>query len=274
MTSHASRNAQRARRSGTLLATLVAAALCTGAALAGEPDYLQIPATTFTSVLATEATTTPVTVPAYAMRSEPVTNAQYLAFVTAHPEWRRDRVPVVFAEKRYLSHWSAPDRLGAAALPDQPVTQVSWFAAQAFCASEQARLPTWIEWERAASASATVADARGDPAWRQQLLDWYARPSNSALPAVGAAPNLFGVRDLHALVWEWTDDFNALMVTADSRDQGDPDLLKFCGEGALSLRDRNNYALLMRIAMLSSLKATDTTANLGFRCVRDKGVNP
>ncbi len=274
MGSHASRNAHRARRTGTLLAILAAAALCSGTALAAEPDYVQIPATPFTSVLATEAATTPVMIPAYAMRSEPVTNAQYLAFVTAHPDWRRDRVPLVFAEKRYLSQWSAPDRLGADALPGQPVTQVSWFAAQAFCATEQARLPTWIEWERAASASATVADARGDPAWRQHLLDWYARPSNNALPAVGGAPNLFGVRDLHSLVWEWTDDFNALMVTSDSRDQGDPDRLKFCGEGALSLRDRDNYALLMRIAMLSSLKAADTTVNLGFRCVRDKGVKP
>ncbi|MEO7062935.1 MAG: formylglycine-generating enzyme family protein [Dokdonella sp.] len=271
---HTSRNALRAPRTNTLLATLVVVALCSSAVLAAAPDYVQIPATTFSSVLATEAATTPVTVPAYAMRAEPVTNAQYLAFVTTHTDWRRDRVPVVFAEKRYLSQWSAPDTLGANALPDQPVTQVSWFAAQAFCASEQARLPTWIEWERAASASATVADARGDPAWRQHLLDWYARPSSSAMPVVGGAPNLFGVRDLHALVWEWTDDFSALMVTSDSRDQGDPDRLKFCGEGALSLRDRNNYALLMRIAMLSSLKATDTTANLGFRCVREKGIKP
>lgn len=274
MGSHARRKGYGAVCTGTLLTTLMLAAVCSDVAAAAAPHYLQIPATTFASVLATEAATSPVTIPAYAMRAEPVTNAQYLAFVTAHAQWRRDRVPVVFAEKRYLSQWSAPATLGADALPDQPVTQVSWFAAQAFCGSEQARLPTWIEWERAASASATVADARSDPAWRQHLLDWYARPSNDALPVVGGAPNLFGVRDLHALVWEWTDDFNALMVTSDSRDQGDPDRLKFCGEGALSLRDRNNYALLMRIAMLSSLKATDTTANLGFRCVRDKGVKP
>ena len=41
------------------------------------------------------------------------------------------------------------------------------------------------------------------------------------------------------------------------------------GAAAMSLRDRDNYALLMRIAMLSSLKAADTTRNLGFRCARD-----
>ena len=256
---------------GLLLGALLGGA---GTAAAAESAYVQIPATSFVSVLATEADATPVAIAGYAMRTEPVTNAQFLAFVTAHPGWRRDRVPAVFAESRYLAHWQTPDRLGDRALPDQPVTQVSWFPAQAFCESEHARLPTWIEWERAAAASADVADARGDPLWRRQLLDWYARPSRDALPAIGGAPNLFGVRDLHALVWEWTDDFNALMVTADSRDQNDPDRLKFCGEGALSLRDRDNYALLMRIAMLSSLRAIDTTANLGFRCVRDTGANP
>jgi formylglycine-generating enzyme required for sulfatase activity len=33
--------------------------------------------------------------------------------------------------------------------------------------------------------------------------------------------------------------------------------------------DRDNYAVLMRVAMLSSLDAEDTTVNLGFRCAKD-----
>jgi sulfatase modifying factor 1 len=36
----------------------------------------------------------------------------------------------------------------------------------------------------------------------------------------------------------------------------------------LSINDRDNYAVLMRVAMLSSLEAADATANLGFRCAR------
>src|SRR5690606_39856279 len=36
----------------------------------------------------------------------PVTNAQFLAFVTGHPEWRRSAVPRVFAAEGYLSHWA------------------------------------------------------------------------------------------------------------------------------------------------------------------------
>ena len=71
---------------------------------------------------------------------------------------------------------------------------------------------------------------------------------------------------MQGLVWEWVEDFNALMVGADSREQGDPDLLKFCGSGALSIQDRENYAVAMRVAFLSSLQAHDTTINLGFRC--------
>ncbi|MEO5559720.1 MAG: formylglycine-generating enzyme family protein [Dokdonella sp.] len=251
----------------TGITTLAMAASCLA-----EPAYVAIPPASFVSVLATEKDSAPVAIAAYSMRTEPVTNAQFLAFVTANPSWRRDRVPSVFAEGRYLAHWQAAEILGDDARPQQPVTQVSWFAARAYCASEHARLPSWLEWERAASSSATVADARNDPKWRKQLLDWYARPSSGALDAIGGAENLLGVRDLHGLVWEWADDFNALMITADSRNQGDADRLKFCGEGALSLRDRDNYALLMRVAMLSSLKAADTTSNLGFRCVRDQAT--
>ena len=33
--------------------------------------------------------------------------------------------------------------------------------------------------------------------------------------------------------------------------------------------DRDNYAVLMRVAMLSSLDAKDTTTSLGFRCAKD-----
>jgi formylglycine-generating enzyme required for sulfatase activity len=33
--------------------------------------------------------------------------------------------------------------------------------------------------------------------------------------------------------------------------------------------DRENYAVLMRVAMLSSLEARDTTSSLGFRCAKD-----
>ena len=247
---------------------LLTIALLSAAGSLPAAEYASLPGGRFASVLPADTKTADIVVAPFAMRREPVTNAEFLAFVKTHPQWRRGDVAPIFAESRYLAHWQSATALGKDAWPDQPVTQVSWFAAQAFCASENARLPSWNEWEFAAAADATRADARSDPAWRERILNWYSRPSNAAVARVGGDANFYGVRDLHGLVWEWVDDFGALLVASDSRDQNDPDRLKFCGAGALNLRDRDNYAVLMRVAMLSALKAADTTVNLGFRCAR------
>lgn len=248
---------------------LVALACWLGCLDAAAADYVPLPSTVFSSVLPADGKAAPASIAAFAMRVEPVTNAEYLGFVMAHPAWRRGNVPTVLADGTYLSHWENALSLGDKALPQQPVTQVSWFAAQAFCESEHARLPGWYEWEYAAAADARRADARSDPAWRQRVLDWYGRPATTPLANIGGVPDVHGIRDLNGLVWEWVDDFNALLVSADSRDQDDGDKSKFCGAGALTLQQKENYATLMRVAMLSALKASDTTRTLGFRCVRE-----
>lgn len=235
---------------------------------AAAAEYAALPGGRFASVMPADGKAAPAQLAPFRLRTEPVTNAEFLAFVKAHPEWRRDRVAGILADARYLSHWAGPVELGAEAKPRQPVTRVSWFAAEAYCASEGARLPSWYEWEYAAAADATRRDARSDPAWREKLLSWYSRPSNVPLPDVGGAPNAYGVRDITEPVWEWVDDFNALLVASDSRDQNDPDVLKFCGAGAISLQQKENFAVLMRVAMLSALKASDTTNNMGFRCAK------
>jgi formylglycine-generating enzyme required for sulfatase activity len=247
---------------------LPAMLLAAGAVFAD--GYARLPGGEYSSVLDYEDTGGRFTVAPFELMKEPVTNAAFLAFVIDDPDWRRDGVAVVFAEPRYLSHWAGPLELGDTARAQQPVVQVSWFAASAYCEAQGARLPTWAEWEFASAADETRTDARADPAWRERILGWYSRPSNEPLAKVGrTAANVYGVRDLHGLVWEWVEDYSAMLVSADNREQSDPDLLKFCGAGALSMSDRENYAVLMRVAMLSSLAAADTTGNLGFRCARD-----
>jgi formylglycine-generating enzyme required for sulfatase activity len=233
-------------------------------------DYVPLPGGSFDSVIAADNKSAAAQIKPFQLRIEPVTNAEFLAFVKAHPQWRRDHVAPIFADGQYLSQWASADTLGPTALPNQPVTRVSWFAAQAFCESEQARLPTWYEWEFAAAADAHRPDARSDAAWRDNVLNWYSRPSNTALPSVGGEPNVYGVRDVNGLVWEWVDDFNALLVSGDNRDQDGADKLRFCGAGAANMQQKENYATLMRVAMLSALKASDTTNSMGFRCARPK----
>ncbi len=238
--------------------------------LGGVADYAKLPRGSFRTTLKYEDLKGTVRIAPYALMRMPVTNGEFLAFVKQHPRWRRDRLATVLAEPRYLSHWAGATTLGPTALPQQPVVQMSWFAAQAYCEAQGARLPTWSEWEYAAAADETRRDARKDPAWRERILSWYSKPSSQALPRAGLqSPNVYGVQDLHGLVWEWTEDFSSLLVSGDNRNQGDADKAKFCGAGALSMDDRDNYAVLMRVAMLSSLEARDTTANLGFRCAKD-----
>lgn len=264
--SNPGRQRRAARRSSRLVlgSLLLSLALHTAAAA----DYIHVPGGRLNSVLASESEKGPAPISAFEMRVTPVTQGEFRDFVAVHPPWQRDRVARTFADAAYLQDWSAPLLLSSAAAPSQPVTHVSWFAAQAFCEAEGARLPSWLEWEYVAAADATRADARSDPAWRARILGWYARPASSAPPPVGGEANFYGVRDMHGLVWEWVDDFSALLVSPDSRSQDDPDKLQFCGAGAINLQDRENYAVLMRIALLSALNAADSTGSLGFRCVR------
>jgi formylglycine-generating enzyme required for sulfatase activity len=212
----------------------------------------------------------PIAIAPIEMMKRPVTNAEFLLFVKANPQWRRDRIAPIFADTGYLAHWPGPVQVAGREQADEPVTRISWFAADAYCAAQGARLPRWLEWEYVAAADATRRDARRDPAWRERTLRMNARPVSSAVPAAARqAPNVYGVRDLHGVVWEWVDDHSALLVSADNRDQGDPERYRFCGAGALSTDDREDYAVLMRIAMLSSLGSRDTSMSTGFRCIRE-----
>ncbi|MBD3649064.1 MAG: formylglycine-generating enzyme family protein [Pseudomonadales bacterium] len=242
--------------------------LATWSAVSGaDNDWSRVPAAEFESVLAESEGDNLIELAAFELETMPVSNREFLAFLKAHPDWRRDRVAPLFADEKYLSQWQGPLNPGDGQL-DLPVTRVSWFAALAYCEARGARLPTWYEWEWVAAADGSRADARTDPLWRQRILSWYSKTGGELRPVASGNPNLYGIYDLHDLVWEWVDDFGALIVAADNRTQGDPDQLKFCGAGALSMEMRENYAVLMRIAMLSSLQASYTTANLGFRCAR------
>jgi formylglycine-generating enzyme required for sulfatase activity len=213
-------------------------------------------------------TETAIPVRSFRLDRVPVTNADFLRFVRAHREWGRDRVEPVAAEAGYLSQWEGPDSLGTGAEPEQPVVDVSWFAARTYCAWRGARLPTEAEWEVAAAASRTKADGSSDPAWRAELLAIYAKPSPARLPHVGTgAPNFWGVRDMHGLVWEWVLDFNNAIAAFKSGSDG----LRFCGASGSSARDASDFVAFERTALRSSLRASFVIKNLGFRCAADLG---
>ena len=176
----------------------------------------------------------------------------------------------IFADKNYLKHWAGDLELGGGIAADAPVTNVSWFAARAYLKSEGKRLPATDEWEYAACADETRANATDDPKFTARLLEWYGKPGGGATPSIeGAAKNFYGARALHGYVWEWVADFNNSMVTGESRGDSGIDRKLYCAGGALGATDTRNYAAFMRYAFRSSLKGNYTVPNLGFRGASD-----
>ncbi len=197
-----------------------------------------------------------------------VPNSDFLAFVKTNPEWKKSKVKSIFADSNYLKQWNS-DLTFNKDLAKSPVVNVSWFAAKKYCECQGKRLPETAEWEIAARASETKADAGKDPGFNQWVLNWVTNPNPATLPSVGSTfKNYFGVYDLHGLVWEWTYDFNSALTTGESRGNSSLDNTLFCGGGSFASKDINNYASFMRFAMRSSVKAKFCVANLGFRCVK------
>lgn len=198
----------------------------------------------------------------------PVTNSDFLAFVKANPEWIRSKVKSIFADSSYLKQWNS-DLDFNINLASSPVVNVSWFASKKYCECQGKRLPETAEWELAARASETKADASKDPGFNQWVLNWVTKPNPNTLPSVGSTfKNFYGLYDMHGLVWEWTYDFNSALTTGESRGNSSLDNTLFCGGGSFASKDINNYASFMRFAMRSSVKAKYCVANLGFRCVK------
>jgi formylglycine-generating enzyme len=216
-------------------------------------------------------------VAAFALDRDAVTRGDFLAFVSRQPGWQRGRVRSVYADARYLADWPGALDAGDAEALRRPVTQVSWFAARAYCASLDKRLPTVDEWEYAAAASERSVDASSDPSFRARLLGLYGGMRGaSARPARGFA-NAYGVRALHGVVWEWTLDFNSVVLDDDSRATGSGadarDRHLYCASSAIGATDPSDYPAFLRYAVRAGLGARSTTSSVGFRCAADAPVS-
>lgn len=205
----------------------------------------------------------------FLLDERPVTNAEFLDFVKKNPKWKRSNIKAIFADDTYLKDWQDDETLPKNADPNAAVTYVSWFAAKAYAKSAGKRLPTLDEWEYVAMADEETPNARDKPTYSAHLINLYNEKDRQKNKVKISAPNYYGVYNMFDLVWEWTDDFNSIMTTSDSRTAEFDDKGLFCASAATSTTDVLNYASFMRYAFRSSLKANYTVGNLGFRCAKD-----
>ena len=140
-----------------------------------------------------------------------VTMDAYNEFLKKNPSWKKENITRLYADKNYLSEKKS--------IGKSPVVYVSWFAANAYCESKNGRLPSTLEWEYVAAASEKLRNASKSPEIVDKILRWYSRPEvENEIAIVGKdKANIYGIHDLHGLIWEWTSDFNSVIMTSDNR---------------------------------------------------------
>ncbi len=155
---------------------------------------------------------------------------------------------------------------------NHPMTMVSWFGARGYCEFNGGRLPSELEWEKAARGS----DTRPFP-WGNEIMygnaNYYAsrdpfedmRSFGSRTSPVGFyngksyagfatldSSSPYGLYDMAGNVWQWTGDIYDGMH------------YRFLRGGS-----KDTYAIDLRIWVRNNATPTYVSPGVGFRCARD-----
>ncbi len=208
-----------------------------------------------------------ISIPDFYIDKYEVTNQQYYIFCQATDH----KPPSTWGGPKYPKGW---DHL--------PVTNVSFFDATAYAEWAGKRLPSEMEWEKAARGP----DDQQYP-WGNQFDVKKANVSPKPGPKLGrglmpvgsfpggASP--YGVEDMVGNVWEWVwDYYKPYPGNTYKTDEYDKKKivvrgLSFLGVGHFPKKEyRKVIALKSRISFREKLNPLRRTIDLGFRCAKDR----
>ncbi len=155
---------------------------------------------------------------------------------------------------------------------DHPMTMVSWFGARAFCEFYDWRLPTELEWEKAARGTDGRPFPWGDEIARNNANFYYSRDPFEDMTTFGSrttpvgfyngstyngyvtldSASPFGVYDMAGNVWQWVADVY------------DSQHYRYMRGGSKEMYENN-----LRVWARNNATPTFTSPGVGFRCASD-----
>ncbi|MBM3144886.1 MAG: formylglycine-generating enzyme family protein [Chloroflexi bacterium] len=156
---------------------------------------------------------------------------------------------------------------------NHPMTMVSWFGAWGYCSYYGYRLPTEVEWEKAARGSDTRPFPWGEEIARENANFYASRDPFEDMSSFGSrttpvgfynsnvydgfrtldSASPYGLYDMAGNVWQWTGDVYEGMH------------VRFLRGGS-----KDTYEMDLRLWVRNNATPTYVSPGVGFRCTKDQ----